>query len=73
MTLNDRILVFEGGHVKQFDTPMNLHERPKNTSVAFIGSTSMNLLPGAIVAGAGVSMPAFRAADNTFTMPLSGE
>ena len=33
----------------------------------------MNLLPGAIVAGAGVSMPAFRAADNTFTMPLSGE
>jgi multiple sugar transport system ATP-binding protein len=74
MTLGDRIVVLEGGHVKQIDTPMNLYERPKNTFVAsFIGSPSMNLLPGAIVAGAGVSTPEFRAADNTFTMPLSGE
>jgi ABC-type sugar transport system ATPase subunit len=40
--------------VKQIDTPMNLYERPKNTFVAaFIGSPSMNLLPGAIVAGPG--------------------
>ena len=74
MTLGDRIVVLEGGHVKQIDTPMNLYERPKNTFVAsFIGSPSMNLLPGAIVAGAGVATPEFRAADNTFTMPLSGE
>ena len=47
MTLGDRIVVLEGGHVKQIDTPMNLYERPKNTFVAgFIGSPSMNLLPG---------------------------
>jgi multiple sugar transport system ATP-binding protein len=74
MTLGDRIVVLEGGHVKQIDTPMNLYERPKNTFVAaFIGSPSMNLLPGAIVAGTGVATPEFRAADNTFSIALSGE
>ena len=31
MTLGDRIVVLEGGHVKQIDTPMNLYERPRNT------------------------------------------
>ena len=47
MTLGDRIVVLEGGHVKQIDTPMNLYERPRNTFVAaFIGSPSMNLLSG---------------------------
>jgi multiple sugar transport system ATP-binding protein len=74
MTLGDRIVVLEGGHVKQIDTPMNLYERPKNTFVAaFIGSPSMNLLPGAIVAGPGVAAPEFRAADNAFSIALSGE
>jgi multiple sugar transport system ATP-binding protein len=74
MTLGDRIVVLEGGHVRQIDTPMNLYERPKNTFVAtFIGSPSMNLLPGAIVAGAGMKAPEFRAADNTFSIALSGE
>jgi len=74
MTLGDRIVVLEGGHVKQIDTPMNLYERPRNTFVAaFIGSPSMNLLPGAIVAGPGVAGVEFRAADNTFSIALSGE
>jgi multiple sugar transport system ATP-binding protein len=74
MTLGDRIVVLEGGHVKQIDTPMNLYERPRNTFVAaFIGSPSMNLLPGAIVAGPGVATPEFLAADNTFSIALSGE
>jgi multiple sugar transport system ATP-binding protein len=60
MTLGDRIVVLEGGHVKQIDTPMNLYERPKNTFVAaFIGSPSMNLLPGAIVAGPGIAEVGF--------------
>ena len=65
MTLGDRIVVLDGGHVKQIDTPMNLYERPKNTFVAgFIGSPAMNLMPGAIVAGPGVEGVEFRAADN---------
>jgi multiple sugar transport system ATP-binding protein len=74
MTLGDRIVVLEGGYVKQIDTPMNLYERPKNTFVAgFIGSPSMNLLPGAIISGpAGVGVE-FRAADNAFSIALSGD
>jgi multiple sugar transport system ATP-binding protein len=74
MTLGDRIVVLEGGHVKQIDTPMNLYERPKNTFVAaFIGSPSMNLLPGAIVARPGGVGVEFRAADDTFAIALSEE
>jgi multiple sugar transport system ATP-binding protein len=74
MTLGDRIVVLEGGHVKQIDTPMNLYERPKNTFVAaFIGSPSMNLLPGAIVSGPGGVGVEFRAADNAFSVALSGD
>ncbi len=71
MTLGDRIVVLDGGHVKQIDTPMNLYERPKNTFVAsFIGSPSMNLLTGALAAGAGDEGVLFRAADNAFTLAL---
>jgi multiple sugar transport system ATP-binding protein len=74
MTLGDRIVVLDGGYVKQIDTPMNLYERPKNTFVAgFIGSPSMNLLPGAIVAGPGVAGVEFLAADEAFSIALSGE
>lgn len=76
MTLGDRIVVLEGGHVKQIDTPMNLYERPKNTFVAsFIGSPSMNLLAGTLASTAvgvkgGASGVEFRAADGAFSMPL---
>jgi multiple sugar transport system ATP-binding protein len=74
MTLGDRIVVLDRGYVQQIDTPMNLYERPKNTFVAaFIGSPSMNLLPGAIVSGPGGVGVEFRAADNAFTVALSGE
>jgi multiple sugar transport system ATP-binding protein len=74
MTLGDRIVVLEGGYVKQIDTPMNLYERPRNTFVAaFIGSPSMNLLPGAIVAGPGVAGVEFLAADDAFSIALGGE
>jgi multiple sugar transport system ATP-binding protein len=74
MTLGERIVVLDAGHVMQIDTPMRLYERPKNTFVAaFIGSPAMNLLPGAIIAGTGISAPEFRADDDSFSLALSGE
>jgi multiple sugar transport system ATP-binding protein len=74
MTLGDRIVVLDRGYVQQIDTPINLYERPKNTFVAgFIGSPAMNLIPGSIVAGPGVEGVEFRAADDSFSMSLSGE
>jgi multiple sugar transport system ATP-binding protein len=46
MTLGDRIVVLDRGHVQQIDTPLGLYERPANVFVAgFIGSPAMNLVP----------------------------
>lgn len=46
MTLGDRLMVLNGGHVEQFGTPIELYERPASLFVAdFIGSPSMNILP----------------------------
>jgi len=49
MTLASRIVVLAGGGISQVGTPLELYERPENEFVAqFIGSPSMNLLPGEI-------------------------
>ncbi len=49
MTMGDRIVVLKDGIVQQFDSPMNLFNNPQNKFVAgFIGSPSMNFLPGKI-------------------------
>ncbi len=49
MTLASRIVVLAGGGIAQVGSPLDLYERPENEFVAqFIGSPSMNLLPGKI-------------------------
>jgi multiple sugar transport system ATP-binding protein len=46
MTLADRIMVLEAGHVSQIGTPDDLYARPANTFVAgFIGTPAMNFIP----------------------------
>ena len=48
MTLAHRIAVMRDGRIQQYDSPANVYHRPANTFVAqFVGSPSMNLLPGA--------------------------
>jgi sn-glycerol 3-phosphate transport system ATP-binding protein len=45
MTLAQRMMVLNGGHVDQFGTPDEVYHRPASTFVAsFIGSPPMNLL-----------------------------
>ncbi len=45
MTLADRIVVLDGGHIAQAGTPRTLYNRPANLFVAqFIGSPRMNIL-----------------------------
>ncbi len=45
MTLADRLVVMNGGHIEQVGTPMHLYERPASRFVAgFIGSPAMNFL-----------------------------
>ena len=52
MTLGDRVAVLRKGVVQQVDTPRRLYNDPANLFVAgFIGSPSMNLLPGTIEGG----------------------
>jgi multiple sugar transport system ATP-binding protein len=47
MTLGDRVAVMRAGILQQVDSPTNLYEDPRNLFVAgFIGSPSMNFLPG---------------------------
>jgi sn-glycerol 3-phosphate transport system ATP-binding protein len=45
MTLAQRMIVMNGGHMEQFGTPEEVYNRPDSTFVAsFIGSPPMNLL-----------------------------
>jgi multiple sugar transport system ATP-binding protein len=57
MTLGDRIAVMRAGILQQVGSPIDLYERPNNLFVAgFIGSPSMNFLPGELTAD-GVKLP----------------
>jgi len=52
MTLGDRVVVMRGGVVQQVGTPSYLYAHPTNLFVAgFIGSPSMNFLPGRLKGG----------------------
>jgi multiple sugar transport system ATP-binding protein len=67
MTMADRIVVLNDGHIEQTGAPLDLYDRPANLFVAgFIGSPAMNLFKGTIRAGA---KPRFETADGS-TLPL---
>jgi len=69
MTLADKIVVLRAGRVEQVGTPMDLYRNPDNRFVAgFIGSPSMNFLPGIAEAG-DVRVPAL--GDRAIPAPVS--
>lgn len=52
MTLADRIVIMQAGHVQQVGAPLEVYDRPANIFVAgFIGSPEMNLFDGRIEKG----------------------
>ncbi|MEU6643702.1 sn-glycerol-3-phosphate ABC transporter ATP-binding protein UgpC [Saccharomonospora sp. NPDC046836] len=52
MTLGDRVVVLRGGVVQQIGSPQFLYDHPANLFVAgFIGSPSMNFVPGTLEDG----------------------
>lgn len=56
MTLADRIVVMNAGHIEQEGPPMELYQRPETLFVAgFIGSPKMNLIEGAAAGAYGAS------------------
>ncbi|HEX6361959.1 MAG TPA: ABC transporter ATP-binding protein [Albitalea sp.] len=53
MTLADRIVVLNAGHIEQVGAPLSLYRRPANLFVAgFLGSPRINLLPATVQAAA---------------------
>jgi multiple sugar transport system ATP-binding protein len=53
MTLADRIVVFNHGHIEQVGSPLELYHNPANLFVAgFIGSPKMNFMPATVSASA---------------------
>ncbi len=67
MTMADKIVVMNAGHVEQIGAPLELYDHPDNLFVAgFIGSPAMNFLKGRIEGGS------FRA-DGGAALPLPGK
>jgi ABC-type sugar transport system ATPase subunit len=51
MTLGDKIVVMNDGHIQQAGSPLELYQQPQNLFVAtFIGSPKMNLFSGVVSA-----------------------
>jgi len=73
MTLASRIAVMHHGAIQQFDEPQAVYDRPANMFVAgFMGSPSMNFIPGELTAFEG--RPAVAIAlgrGETATLPLA--
>jgi multiple sugar transport system ATP-binding protein len=66
MTLAHRVAVMRAGRLQQFDTPMNIYNRPANRFVAeFVGSPGMNFLEGRMDTGARLFT------NGSLTIPLS--
>ena len=68
MTMGDRIVVMEGGRIRQAGAPLEVYARPADRFVAgFIGTPPMNFFEGRVERGAG-GAPAFRF--GTAALPL---
>ena len=60
MTMAHRIVLMDGGRIRQAGPPMELYDRPADLFVAgFLGAPAMNLLPGLVDRSQGA--PRFRA------------
>ncbi len=69
MTMGDRIVVMKDGHIQQIDRPLHLYEHPANKFVAgFIGSPSMNFVPGLLT---GTGDLRFEADGGAFSLPVA--
>ena len=71
MTLADRIVVLNKGHVEQVGSPMDLYNSPDNLFVAkFLGSPSMNILP-ARIESAGATTRVVPEGGSTVDLPIA--
>lgn len=67
MTMADKIVVMNQGHIEQVGTPLDLYNQPCNLFVAgFIGSPSMNFIDGTITNAHATSITL----DDALTLPI---
>ncbi|MDB5506907.1 MAG: transporter related protein [Devosia sp.] len=72
MTLASRIAVMHQGEVQQFDEPQVIYDSPANMFVAgFMGSPSMNFIPGEIVSDNGRTAVQVKGVDGPTILPLT--
>lgn len=73
MTLADKIVVLRAGRIEQVGAPLELYRDPNNRFVAgFIGSPSMNFLPGRVKGGK-IAVPALgQEVEATVNLPAEG-
>jgi ABC-type sugar transport system ATPase subunit len=70
MTLADRIVLLEGGRIRQAAPPMEIYGRPADIFVArFLGQPPMNLIEGELRAGAFFGGPLEIPLDSTTCLP----
>ena len=71
MTLATRIAVMRGGELQQLGTPQQVYDDPSNLFVAgFMGSPSMNLIPGRVVERDGEPWVALDAEETQVLLPV---
>jgi multiple sugar transport system ATP-binding protein len=70
MTMADKIVVLNAGHIEQVGTPLELYNKPLNRFVAgFIGNPKMNFIPGKAVAASGSGVTVDLGSLGTITVP----
>ncbi|OMH38263.1 ABC transporter ATP-binding protein [Motiliproteus sp. MSK22-1] len=74
MTLADKVVVLNQGHIEQVGTPMELYHRPANQFVAgFMGMPKMSFLPGQIIAGDNSGLQVQLASGSKLEVPVRAE
>jgi len=71
MTLADKIVVLNGGHVEQVGAPLNLYHQPRNLFVAgFIGAQRMNFVPCRVLAAGAAGVAIELPGQDSLTVPV---
>jgi multiple sugar transport system ATP-binding protein len=74
MTMADKIVVLQDGHIEQVGSPMDLYEHPVNKFVAgFIGSPQMNFLEGRVTGTNAIGISFASDGLGTLVLPLLAE
>ncbi|OLP46973.1 ABC transporter ATP-binding protein [Rhizobium oryziradicis] len=74
MTMADKIVVLNGGHIEQVGSPLDLYNQPANMFVAgFIGSPKMNMLAVEIAKVSATDVSVILPGGNTLTIDCATE